>query len=324
MLRKWTPADGQVDPTGAARDGLTARRLSSRAYSPTKLELFAACPYRFYVRGVLGLRAHVEPVPIEDLSPSTYGALVHDALAAFLRHAKLMGLFPLADDAAAALARTTLHRAVEEVAAAYREELAPAVARVFDDAVLAIARDLTRWLERFGRVSAEPAFIEHEVGDPRAGGVVIDGGFRVFGRIDLVEARGGALSVSDFKSGTIEAPPGARVHGGAMLQPLVYALALEASMPGRVVTSSRLVGATHKSQHIEREVAFDEAGRGSALEVLSAIDDAIANGFLPAAPKKDACERCELLPACGPYEPERTARKDQARLAVLHHVRGLR
>jgi ATP-dependent helicase/nuclease subunit B len=323
MLRKWTAADGQIEPSAEALEKLADRRLTARAYSPTKLELFAACPYRFYVRGVLGLRAHVEPAPIEDLSPSTYGALVHDALATFLRHAKVLGLFPMQDDSAIGGGRTLLLQSIEEVAASYREELAPAVARVFDDAVLAIARDLTRWLERFGRTAAEPAFIEHSVGDPKAGGIAIEGGFRVFGRIDLVEARGTVLSVSDFKSGEIEAPAGARVHGGTMLQPLVYALALEASMPGQVIANSRLVGATHKSQHEEREVAFDDAGRQSALAVLGAIDGSIAHGFLPAAPVEGACERCELLAACGPYELERTARKDPARLAVLQGVRRM-
>jgi RecB family exonuclease len=323
MLRKWTPADGQIDPAGDALVKLAARRLTERAYSPTKLELFAKCPYRFYVRGVLGLRERDEPVPIEDLSPSTYGALVHDALAAFLRNAKLMELFPLRTDAAASEARALLLRVIEEQAASYREELAPAVTRVFDDAVLAIARDLTRWLDRFGGLRFVPELIEHAVGDPKAGGVVIEGGYRVFGRIDLVEANGEALSVTDFKSGKIEAPVGARVFGGAMLQPIVYALALEASLPGRAITASRLVGATHKSGHIERDVPLDATGRSSALEVLAAIDGAIAQGFLPAAPLEDACERCELLAACGPYEVERTARKDKSRLSVLQSVRRL-
>jgi ATP-dependent helicase/nuclease subunit B len=323
MLRRWTPADGQIDPTGEALVKLAARRLTERAYSPTKLELFAQCPYRFYVRGVLGLREREDPVPIEDLSPSTYGVLVHDALAAFLRHAKLMELFPLRTDAAASQARSLLHKVIEEVAASYREELAPAVTRVFDDAVLAIARDLTRWLDRFGSLSFQPAFIEHEVGNAKTGGVIIAGGFRVAGRVDLVEANGEALSVTDFKSGRIEAPAGARVFGGAMLQPIVYALALEASMPGQTITASRLVGATHKAEHLERDVPLDATGRASALEVLGAIDTAIAQGFLPAAPTEDACERCELLPACGPYEVERTARKDKGRLAVLQNVRRL-
>jgi len=323
MLRKWTPADGQIDPTREALIKLTARRLTERAYSPTKLELYAQCPYRFYVRGVLGLREREDPVPIEDLSPSTYGVLVHDALAAFLRHAKLMALFPLRTDAAASEARSLLHKVIEEVAASYREELAPAVTRVFDDAVLAIARDLTRWLDRFGSLSFQPVYIEHEVGDAKTGGVIIAGGFRIAGRVDLVEANGEALSVTDFKSGKIEAPAGARVFGGAMLQPIVYALALEASMPGQVITASRLVGATHKSEHFERDLPLDATVRASALEVLGAIDAAIAQGFLPAAPTEGACDRCELLPTCGPYEVERTARKDKARLAVLQDVRRL-
>ena len=322
VTSRWTPADGIVDPAGRAREELSKHLLTLRPYSPTKLELYARCPYRFYVRGVLGLREQVEPAPIEDLPPNVYGMLVHDAIAAFLRTAKLASVFPLSDELAVSRARELLLDAIRDVAAAYREEHAPTVARVFDDAVLSIVRDLVRWLERYARVGTEPAFIEHPVGDHQTG-VLVGPGYRVFGRIDLVEGRDGQLSVSDFKSGEIDAPLGARVHGGRMLQPLVYALALEATQPGAPIVSSRLIGATYKSRHVEREVAFDELGRERALAVLAAIEHEISAGFLPAAPAKGECESCELVAGCGPYEEERTARKERKRLSVLKSVRDL-
>jgi RecB family exonuclease len=196
---------------------------------------------------------------------------------------------------------------------------------VFEDAVAAIGRDLQGWLERFGgTIEWRPAAIEHSLSGDDRKGVELEDGLRVYGRVDLVEERADdSLRATDFKTGKIEAPPGARVHGGAMLQPLLYALALERTRPDRTVVAGRLVGVTARSEHVERAVPLDASGRGDVMSVLRTIDHALRDGFLPAAPAKDACERCELLALCGPYESERTARKDAARLEPLVALRRM-
>ena len=61
------------------------------------------------------------------------------------------------------------------------------------------------------------------------------------------------------------------------------------------------------------------ARAGAAL-----IEQAMRNGFLPAAPRKDGCKRCEYLPVCGPYEEERVAEKSQPELKELKELRGWR
>jgi ATP-dependent helicase/nuclease subunit B len=43
-LRRWTPADGLVDPDDLARAVLARHQLTMRPYSPTALQHFAACP----------------------------------------------------------------------------------------------------------------------------------------------------------------------------------------------------------------------------------------------------------------------------------------
>jgi CRISPR/Cas system-associated exonuclease Cas4 (RecB family) len=49
--------------------------------------------------------------------------------------------------------------------------------------------------------------------------------------------------------------------------------------------------------------------RGHHLEeVIETIDAAIASGFLPAAPAKDACSFCDYRGVCGPREEERLKR----------------
>jgi ATP-dependent helicase/nuclease subunit B len=64
--------------------------------------------------------------------------------------------------------------------------------------------------------------------------------------------------------------------------------------------------------------------RQRASQALRVIDDAMRNGFLPAAPRKDACKRCEYLPVCGPYEEERVAEKSQPELKALKELRSWR
>ena len=51
--------------------------------------------------------------------------------------------------------------------------------------------------------------------------------------------------------------------------------------------------------------------------MLQTIDDAIRDGFLPAAPRKEGCKGCEYLPVCGPYEEERVKEKSQPELKRL-------
>lgn len=334
-LRKWTSADGLIDPSKPASEQLVKLRLTHRPYAPTALEVFTTCPYRFYLRSVLGLRARVEPERIEDLSALEHGALVHDAIAEFLRRTREQ--WPLVGDAQRTAAGAELARSLAHVAAEHRERLAPAVPRVFDDAVIAIGRDLKGWLERtIGVTEWRPLAIEESLAADDRVGVQLADGLRVRGRVDLVEERAdGQLRATDFKTGKIEAPANARVHGGAMLQPLVYALALERReakgeplehaepVRARSVESGRLVGTTAKSEHIERVVPLDVHGRASVLHVLQTIDRAIGAGFLPALPAQGACERCDFLALCGPYEPERTARKDKLRVEPLRVLRSM-
>jgi hypothetical protein len=59
-------------------------------------------------------------------------------------------------------------------------------------------------------------------------------------------------------------------------------------------------------------------------QVMRVIDDAMLDGFLPAAPRTDGCKRCEYLPVCGPYEEERVAEKSGPELKSLKELRTWR
>ena len=118
-LRRWTPADGLVDPD-AARARRRSRATSSRArsFSPTALQNFAACPYRFFLQAVHRLAPREEPVAIEVLDPLTRGALFHEVqfevLTRAARRAASCPSGPATLDAAAGASSTTRSTRVAE------------------------------------------------------------------------------------------------------------------------------------------------------------------------------------------------------------------
>ena len=74
-LRRWTVSDGLVDPEPAALAALARHQISARSYSPTALQNFAACPYRFFLQAIHRLEPREEPEAIETIDPLTRGSL---------------------------------------------------------------------------------------------------------------------------------------------------------------------------------------------------------------------------------------------------------
>jgi CRISPR/Cas system-associated exonuclease Cas4 (RecB family) len=113
------------------------------------------------------------------------------------------------------------------------------------------------------------------------------------------------------------------VGGGEVLQPALYAMAAE-KMLGEPVAFGRLHYSTIAQNYTTVDIALNEWTRRRAAQVLHAIDGAMGDGFLPAAPRKDGCKRCEYLPVCGPYEEERVGEKSQPELKALKELRAWR
>jgi len=335
-LRRWTIADGLVEPDATALEALATHGLGQRSYSPTALQHFAACPYRFVLQALHRLQPREEPVAIETIDPLTRGGLFHDVQFAILTELARTGALPVRRatlDAALAVADAALDR----VAGDYEAKLYPAIQRVWDDGVDGIRADLREWLRRaaeapdawvpwrfelaFGLPEGERGHADPtSVRDP----AVLPGGLRLRGSIDLVERRdGGALRATDHKTGKARAATDVVVGGGQILQPVLYALACEA-MLGMPVDAGRLYYCTADGGFQERVVPLDAESRASAATVVDVIGRALATGFLPAAPVKRACDWCDYRPVCGPYEEIRTAKKPPDKLADLARLRALR
>jgi ATP-dependent helicase/nuclease subunit B len=93
----WTAADGLLSRSDAVRTIMAKHALAARSYSPTALQSFAGCPYRFFLHAVHGLAPREIPVMIDELDPLQRGSLIHDVqfeLFARLRNENLLPVGP--------------------------------------------------------------------------------------------------------------------------------------------------------------------------------------------------------------------------------------
>ena len=335
---KWTNADGLITAEPAALAALQSQRLRERSWSPSSLQQFAMCPYKFALHGIFALRPREESAPIEQMDPLTRGALFHQVQFALLGELKKAKLLPVNTDRLAA-ALSIADRVLDDVEARYREELAPAIERVWRSEIDDLRTDLRGWLRHISvnDFDWEPIHFELAFGlapdadrDPASTPVEADlaeCGVRLRGSIDLVERQtsNGSLRVTDHKTGKLPETTPHLVGGGRYLQPLLYGLAAE-KLLGQAVECGRLLYATHQGGFQPIEIKLDHRARLFLTKLLANIDASIAQGFLPPAPQKEACEVCDYRPICGPYEELRALRyKDRRddRLDALVEIRGM-
>jgi hypothetical protein len=331
---RWHPSDGLIRSTANTAPALHLQRLGQRPYSLSALQRYSECPYQFQLSAMFQLAPLEAPAPLQRLDPLTRGSLFHEIQAEFLRKLEANGMLPITP-ARADTARRMLDWAMTKVAETAKEKLAPAIDRVWRDELASIARDLRGWLDGVVRDGAEwrPERFEFAFGlpgdlerDPRSvpQPAHVDGRFFIRGSIDLIERRlnGATLRVTDHKTGKNRTTLATMVHGGRVLQPILYGMALE-TLTGERVEAGRLSFCTYAGGFATHTISLDETSRRRALEVLEVIDRAIERGILAARPTDGACDRCDFRPVCGADEERRTRRKPAALFADLDALRRL-
>ena len=329
---RWLPQDGLVRAADPIRPMLDLQRLGARAYSVSALQKFTTCPYQFALSAIYRLEPGKRPEPLQRLDPLTRGSIFHEAQERFFTALRRDGKLPV-KAAGVSDALRVLEGVLREVSAARREELAPAIERVWNDEMEAIARDLRMWVRKLPEAEAwTPRHFELSFGlpvddrDPSSvpDPVLIDGRFKLRGSVDLVEqaTRGNEIRITDHKTGRNRTTPRTIIGGGAILQPVVYGLAVEKILD-RPVTGGRLFYCTAAGGFAEHPVPLTDANRRAALEALEIVDRAIELGFLPAAPAERACVWCDFRPVCGPDEPAHVRRKPSEPLGDLAALRGM-
>jgi CRISPR/Cas system-associated exonuclease Cas4 (RecB family) len=330
----WFPADGIVEPDAATRAVLATQRLAARSYSPSALQHYATCPYRFLLHAIHRLRPREEKVALEQMDPLTRGALFHQAQFRLFGELQSAELLPMRPQNAARILEIA-DGVLDRVAAENEEKLAPAIPRVWRSEIEDLRIDLHGWIQQVAALDDGwvPAHFEFSFGiqpdelrDPHSteAEAVLDNGVRLRGAIDLIEKHPvrGTLRITDHKTGKPPQELPKYVGGGALLQPLAYAMAAE-TLLGASAEVSRLSYCTERGGY--QEIRFDITPRHRAFftHAMSLIDGAIDRGFLPAAPQSGACAMCDYLPVCGPNEERRTARKRREPLEALQDLRNI-
>ncbi len=240
--RKYNPYDGSFrDP---AVIGDVARLFGpERVFSPTALEDYVACPFRFFLRHVLRL----EPIedPKEEIEVTRRGQAFHRALARLHRGLKEQGI-QRPDAAVREQVLREIDTAVQEDVSRAPSPAAKELWRIEGRRLLRVAgrygdqwdRFLGPWLEK--GVQPTPHFFEVDFGLPAPDGTLPHGPLvirseeievRISGRIDRVDvaemAGGVGFWIIDYKTGRAGHYTSPDLAEFRRLQLTLYALAVQ-------------------------------------------------------------------------------------------------
>src|SRR5262249_35998213 len=145
------------------------------------------------------------------------------------------------------------------------------------------------------------------------------------GSVDLIERSqaGDVLRVTDHKTGKNRSNKDLIIGGGAVLQPVLYSVAVERGLGKRVV-SGRLYYCTTPGGFADHSIAINDYNRNQGLHALTIVDRAVELGFLVAAPAERGCTWCAFRPVCGPRAEETVSHKAHDKLADLEILRSMR
>ena len=331
----WTPHDGLVKPGALGRAALEPHQPTKRPFSPTALEQYAACPYRFFLSALVRLQPLEIPGEMEELGPMEKGSMAHQVHYELLSALRKDGIevTPATLDLVLVRLRETIAHVSREVF----DQFKPAIERVWEDGVQTLEADLREWVRRVSQDTEwKPAHFELSFGlpgrdveqqDPASTptAVTLTEGLQVRGSIDLVEkSASGALRATDYKTGRARGEPGNVIGGGRHLQPVLYALVLEKIFPGATVKGGRLFYTTQIGGYLSVPTDLDAASREAFGLVARTIRGALETGFFPAAPDEGECRYCDYAAVCGPDEERRILRTRKGLRQELKDLRTLR
>jgi ATP-dependent helicase/DNAse subunit B len=308
--------------------------------SPTRLETWAACGYRYFLANLLELSERDEPERILDLSPLDRGSGVHWVLERFLREVIDQGA-PEPDQRWTAQHRARLRELAEEVFAeleARGRTGRPVKWRLDKAEVLAMLDEfLTEDDEYRAGTRSRPVRVELPFGLAGADPVVLtlpDGRalhFRgIADRVDLGDD--GRARVIDYKTGRAkryaDLADGDPVKGGQTLQLGLYAeAALQHLGAAEASAAYWIIDARDGYQRIGYD--WTPANKQRFLDVASAIVEGIEGGVFPAVPgdwdtwrgTHGNCAYCEFDSLCSRDRGEQSEAKEAAvELDIRHRL----
>ena len=307
MLSQW---DGLV---GAGSTRITDIGAPNRPVSPSALEMWATCPYRYFLARVLGLAAPPGPDDEVEMSALDRGSLVHRVLEEFVKEGKGSEgeLLELADVAFAEAERqgiTGYPLLWEMEKDAIREGL-----RAFHQAD-------ADWLG--DGVSESRAEVAFDGVDVEVDGL---GTIRFRGKIDRLDVVGHEVRVRDFKTGRPNAYTSGpttqsayTVGNGRALQLPVYVAAARQMHPAADIRGSYCFPLSDDPTREGRPYT-DAEGQAEFHDALRRIIGTARSGVFPATPDGEGeysgCRFCDfnrLCPTRRRQTWERKGRQDPA------------
>jgi RecB family exonuclease len=314
-----TRFDGRVGPMpGLVPD-------ANDALSPTSLETWATCPFKYLLSRVLRVREVERPEATDRISPLDRGSLIHAVLAAFLDRVEARTSPDEAwtdDERALLLAIGEEHCNKSEAEGLTGRPLLWKLER------RRILRELAWFLDcdehirathglvpvpggrerrfGFGGESGEPATVRlHDGREVRFHGIV--------DRVDQAPD-GSLIVVFDYKTGWRTDDPEAGLERGNKLQLPVYALAMGRLEPSADVRAYYWY-VRHSGDSSLKGITLDESTRGEFVDKLTTIFDGVGAGVFPAFPDKprqdgrgrdtwDNCCYCPFDRVCPPARDE--------------------
>ncbi|MGB9113037.1 MAG: PD-(D/E)XK nuclease family protein, partial [Acidimicrobiales bacterium] len=292
------------------RIGAVAEFGSGRVLSPTTLEAYATCPFRYFLSSELGVEFVEEPERRTVIDRRERGSIVHEILERFV--ADVM-------NADGNLASVDTPKHLEDVAEGVFERFerlgrtgaAVLWARERRDLLALLERervaDATRRVtERRHPLALEWIFGAEDV--PPLEIPLRSGSVAFRGKVDRIDRRSdGALSVIDYKTGGASAYEGLDddpVDGGHHLQLAIYALAASSRLdPSAPVSSSyRFLD----EGGMEQAVILDDELVARTSEVVGILADGIQKGMFPYNPGEASwqsfanCKFCDFKWVCPP------------------------
>jgi ATP-dependent helicase/nuclease subunit B len=171
------------------------------AVSPTSLENYSVCGYRYFARSLLRLNTVEEPGEREMMDPATRGGLIHDVLEIFFREQKKRGR-PKKHEAWTDADRAMLMAILDETLASARERGLTGLDIYAQHEARTIRADLGLFLEADtafrDHTGAVPSEFETPIPETEVGGVTLRG------RVDRIDRLEGSQAwVIDYKTGSL-------------------------------------------------------------------------------------------------------------------------
>lgn len=313
---EFTEWDGHI----GAR-ALESERLSgalTRVLSPTRLESWAECPFRFFLGSVLSIGALEAPEELLTISPIDRGKLVHVILERFVKES--LSAVPLLSTDAQGAGGSGRILAIAEEEFGKIEERGLAGQRVMWEAVKEeIRQDLETFLERDAEWRAElgvhPRHVEFPFGfeGPPVTLGLPDGSrisFRgVIDRVDLDRDRLRAV-VIDYKTGSTYAYQDMRkdpLGRGTHLQLPIYALAVRDALRDilrpHASVSAEYWFVSAKGRFQRETIQLDDV-EANFRATVQTIVRGIRGGVFPADPGRSTqfgsanCSSCDFDRLC--------------------------